>query len=694
MVIRNSQLLTFIQELKQLIADDLCQEQVFGQIAEDLDEIARDLNSEKLRVHLVSVDRDLAKAFHSILDPKPNLEKNYQFQIHDLLQQPSRMQNPSPAFLILQEFVEGSEKPKQTRYPLSAKDVLQIGRKPGCDIHIPDQYTRVSGRHLEVHYCPPTDTNPIPQWRIQDCEGCKNGTYINGEPLVEKRLLKDGDRLVLGDKNLSSKSPEFIFEYQLHNDGSLAEKYSSTLNKLVNCDILFLVLGSDREPLEEEKKLLELAHLTPGLEVFLVTSLHATVQVLQVTQQNQTSINIENLNQQVFTAANDKIPSPKTQRIVVQITSIINRIEQALTGKQEKIKQEIEKVESQSLQENKTSAVEDVSFLLKSINEQKTSLIRAIEASLNQSRQDLLDDTLADSITQKLQRIVDELEAHVIKQKDQKYLKLRPPNSELNVNDFIVQFCERELLSWADQEWRKICQQYGNGGLVNLVKNSNITLKAIGEKRDRNFTLHLKQKIEIDGVFQASLRRVPDAVEYQEEPAWAYFIKKIRSSVFQVMGILFLLSFLGISRTKAIKIVNQQISGSIFLSAFVVGMMLWLVYKLYKIYQKDKVIEIRKASEKIRQELVNYYQKVIKNRFADKLSQRLDVALKEETNRFDESIKSFLAFSGKPASETKSSSMDLRGYLRDIQSQGIKLERKLRDFQRAKDKLQRLRSSS
>ncbi|KAM3095994.1 FHA domain-containing protein [Phormidesmis sp. 146-35] len=699
MATRNNQLLTFIQDLKQLIADDVCQDQFFQQINQDLDEMTSELGSEKLAVHILSADSNLANSFYHLLNSGQGLEKSYQVQLYKLPKSLPLEQKPvSSAFLVLQELREDIEEIKQTRYELLAEGAVIVGRKPGCTISIPDQYTRVSGQHLKLQCFPAIDLNSSPEWQVQNCDGCKNGTYLNGEQLVESQILKSGDRLVLGDELLGSKSPQLIFEDQPTSDDPFAKfDEDQRLKKLVNCDILFLIVDSQIDshcdPLEE--KVLQLASTSLVNRAFLVVLSHESIEVFRVTQEAHTSTSLEDLHQYMASTGEKQSYLIKIQRVLFQIVSSVDNINQFLLGKQAKIKQEIEKVETQQSQERKKAPVEDTSFLLKTINEQKASLLRAIESSLAHSKQDLLDDSLSNSILQKTQELIDELEAQIVKQGGKKYLELRAKDFEANVNDFIVHGCENELLNWAGEEWRKICQEYGNGGLEGLVRSSNTTLKPICKRNKNTFTLRVKPKIELEGVFKAPLRRIPVRIEYHEDPIWLYFIKKIRSSVFQVMGILFLLSFLGLSRTSFIKSVNKQVSSSIFLSILVAGASLWLIYNLYKGYQKDKKFEIRKSSEKVKQELKNYYYKVVKNRFVEKLSQALEASLKQELSRFEEAIKLFLTTAMSDGIlEVRSNQVDLGSPLKNYKDQAKKLEGKLKNFQRVKDKLQKLQSSS
>jgi pSer/pThr/pTyr-binding forkhead associated (FHA) protein len=699
MVATHRKLLALIQELNQLIAEDYNQSQFFQKVAQALARITLDLDSDKRNVCVISFDLALAQSFHQLLNSYQTLEETYQFQLHRLPLQPSQAQKSvPPASLTLQALTEENGL-RQVRYELSSRSVLDVGRQPECDVYVPDDCTRVSGRHLEVQVYSAEDAYAPPQWRVQNAEGCKNGTFINGEPLAGSRILRSGDRLILGDTHLTAKSPALIFESQLELDelepeaACLDRHESQSLENLANCDILLLVIDSHREFQEEEKKLLEAAKATAVFDVFLVISLKTSTEVVNISRQPHALITVEGLSHAMSSIDHKQNSSVKAKRALTQVLLTIESIEQMLLIEQGKIKQEIQTVKHQHSQANKQNSATDITSLVKVINEQKISYVKAIETSFGDAKHDLLDDSLADSMQQKIQDLIDALQAHVVKQEGKKYLELRAAGSEANVNDFIVELCKEELLEWANEEWRKIRKCYGNGGLEGLAKSSNVILKTICEKSNAAFEFHVKQRIAFEEAFQSALRRIPCRLDYQEDPVFIYFVKKIRSSVFQVMGILFLLSFLGLSRGSFMRAIVSRVTGSPLLLLLALGMIVWLMYKLYKTYQADRAAEVRKASEKIRQELRNYYQKLVKNRFAEKLTQSLEASLKEEISRLDESIKAFVHTTAKTPTESGNGQMDFKAFLKDGQSRHAKLERRLKDFQKVKDKLQRLGDS-
>lgn len=687
---RNSKLADCIQELKQLIMDDLCQDEFHQNVIQSLNEILSDLGSQKLNIYLLSSDLCMAESFHHHLKAYLSSEDNYQFCLQELPAQ--SLEEKSIAFAAL-EFQEPEVgKSRQIRYELSSKPVLRVGRNPVCDICIPDQYTRVSGQHLEI-YSLLSDTTSAPQWYVQTCNTCKNGTYINGNELTGDHLLQSGDRIILGNKYPTSKSPELVFDCRLPTtENSLENRRRQTLLKLLSCDFLFVIVNYHHELLEHKNKLLEIIALLPRIQTFLVV-LDKSIEILEITQHTDNSLAVENFSQLLNSFTKSQLISMQFDRVLTRATSIIDISNEKALSQKTNIADEIKRFETQKSESSRKKVTFDSTSLVKSTSEQKAILLKSVEISLSQSKQDLLDDSLADSIIQKIQEVVGALNVIVIKQGNEKYLELKANNTELNVNDYLTDFCKNELIDWAGEEWKKIRRSYGIGGLEGLIRNVSGILKSMPEISHDNLDWQIKRKLELDEVFQVPLKRISCRVEYREDPIWVYFIKKIRSSVFQVMGILFLLSFLGFSRGSVIKSINQKISSSFFLIAIALGVFAWLIYKLYRRYQKDKKNEMYKASEKIRQELQNYYQRIVKGRFVDKLAQNLKTSLQEEVDRFDEHIKSILEEKNSYFTEARTSEMDPKVWLRDCQSKALKIDRRLRDLQKVKDKLQRLQTN-
>jgi pSer/pThr/pTyr-binding forkhead associated (FHA) protein len=76
---------------------------------------------------------------------------------------------------------------------------LTIGRDQEADVHL-DWDPHVSGLHAELR-------RTAGRWIVVDDGLSRNGTFVNGERVVGRRKLRDGDQLRLGHSALIFRSP-------------------------------------------------------------------------------------------------------------------------------------------------------------------------------------------------------------------------------------------------------------------------------------------------------------------------------------------------------------------------------------------------------------------------------------------------------------------------------------------------------
>ncbi|MBI5489801.1 MAG: diguanylate cyclase [Deltaproteobacteria bacterium] len=91
-----------------------------------------------------------------------------------------------------------------TIVPLDISEIT-IGRDPGCDVRLGDD--GISRRHVRV-------LADGPRWAVEDV-GSTNGTTVNGERLVGRHELQEGDRVLVGHTVLKFvRQAEVDAEYQ------------------------------------------------------------------------------------------------------------------------------------------------------------------------------------------------------------------------------------------------------------------------------------------------------------------------------------------------------------------------------------------------------------------------------------------------------------------------------------------------
>jgi pSer/pThr/pTyr-binding forkhead associated (FHA) protein len=72
------------------------------------------------------------------------------------------------------------------------EEKVTIGRSSSCSIPINDRF--LSRQHAEI-------TRIDGEWFVAD-SGSVNGTFLNGERLQERRPLRPGDRITIGDNEI------------------------------------------------------------------------------------------------------------------------------------------------------------------------------------------------------------------------------------------------------------------------------------------------------------------------------------------------------------------------------------------------------------------------------------------------------------------------------------------------------------
>jgi len=90
------------------------------------------------------------------------------------------------------ELVYISSSGKERVFPI-LKDVVTVGRKPGCDLQVPLQ--QVSREHCQFLV---EEGDLI----VRDLNSA-NGTYVNGKRVEQQEVLEPGDRVTIGNITLT-----------------------------------------------------------------------------------------------------------------------------------------------------------------------------------------------------------------------------------------------------------------------------------------------------------------------------------------------------------------------------------------------------------------------------------------------------------------------------------------------------------
>ena len=90
----------------------------------------------------------------------------------------------------LRLFVKGPSRNERV-YNVDGSEVV-LGRDPSIDIPVEDR--TLSRRHCRIYLGPDG-------WRVTDL-GSRNGTFLNGNPILDDRL-REGDRIEIGETKIA-----------------------------------------------------------------------------------------------------------------------------------------------------------------------------------------------------------------------------------------------------------------------------------------------------------------------------------------------------------------------------------------------------------------------------------------------------------------------------------------------------------
>ena len=96
-----------------------------------------------------------------------------------------------------------------------AAERLTVGRAPGCELTL-DWDPKVSGAHAQL------ERIAAGAWTLIDDGLSRNGSYVNGERLRQRRRLLDGDLLRFGDTQMLFRAPATVVLETIAVSGELA----------------------------------------------------------------------------------------------------------------------------------------------------------------------------------------------------------------------------------------------------------------------------------------------------------------------------------------------------------------------------------------------------------------------------------------------------------------------------------------
>jgi pSer/pThr/pTyr-binding forkhead associated (FHA) protein len=646
-----------IQEVQRFAAARISQEAAYSAVTQELVQLSDSFKTGKLNIQSYSRFPILAQALQNFFCTRETLPDFYQFKIANLPKNLQPTVPTSPATLILQS--PNSIGQQQTRYPLSTTQKIVMGRRPGCEIQIPDQYTKVGGYHAEIE---PLAGTASPTWQICDLNS-RNGTFINGQKLQGCQLLQPGDKITLAYASTNEKSLEFLFDYQT---STTSEQEDEVSRQLTECDVLCLVVNPSQLISAEEQQFLEkvskapigrlivvvdtsgnsgqvptsfnnhflpiksqLQAMAPNLCLelcpLLLCSFYPNAQVSKVESSSQ--IELDKFCESLEREAMGRVEEILLKRTAAKLLSQLTQIERILDSQESALNTDIKKTEAELQRGGQSELKEQTRKAIKKANDEKDKFFRQVKIELTQSKADLLDGFRKSSIIHKIKLFTDNLKPVVNKKGRDSYIQLfsESTTNAGGVTNAMTHLCRSELFQWGTEEWKRICTSYAEGGLRGLFQRTYTTLKVIPSLELSDSLLQTIHNVDIERSFQVSVADVPAETRYKEISLGGYIFKNLRSQVTAILGSIVLIGgAFGLGRAN----IPPWLSGII-----LVPLSVYLTYS----YQQDKSLAIEEEGEKIKDKLRNYYRELAKN-FVDKIVQSFNMKLEAEERRLREAI--------------------------------------------------------
>ncbi|MBD2546309.1 FHA domain-containing protein [Planktothricoides raciborskii] len=637
----------------------------FKTVAGKLSSLSATLKAGQIKFQIVSQSPPLAYAVAKLVESSATLPALYQFQTTTLPGQSQRTEIPikaveyartelaAPEPVLLQFTDRDREKPISHR--LSKNGKLLIGRRPGCQIQIPQQYSFASGHHAEIVPVPGAD-NSFGNWQI--CDTSTNGTYINGQKISGCQTLHPDDRITLGYPEPTDRSAELIFKFEYNiaspqpPHGSAGNQTSdpneSLYKELIDCDILCLVINPTVPVSDTEKRLISRANQGRLFKTIAIVDVSAIAREPERVNHNIDAfkqwLKSQNLQGTValpLIPLHPFYPSPEPMtELAPNVQQECDRfrqfLEQLAIGQREeilmqrfskKIKEQIaiieqaygEKEANLKTRIAKSIALPPVTDLdeldrqirktFKQVAENKEKSFREIRVELNKSKSELVDGFSKESLLYKIKQFTDELQPVVTKEKDQVSLCLNSEkmNKSHTIHTHLNRLCYGDMSQWAKDEWQRVFGTYGDGGLQAIFQRTHAAFDFIPGLDLPSASFAANPEFDVYKCLQYSFVEFDNQVSFQDT-ASGNNLMLWGSAVMGIVGLAMGQPIL--LMTAGMGVLGKQVA-----------------------QQQSETAKIEQITENLRKGLCQHYQSLAKS-IADNLSQQINLAIEAEKRRF------------------------------------------------------------
>ncbi len=488
----------------------------------------------------------MAEALQNLISNRNNLATIYQFKTAPLPSQTQGNEITSPAAVILKYTNSAGE--QSTRFPLLKNQKVVIGRSTDCQIQIPDECKFVSGHHAEIV---PLVNSGFGKTDWQFCDTSSNGSYINGQKLLKGcRTLQTGDVIILGYPEATRKSPELVFDFQFN---PAAENVNNEVEKqLIDCDILYLVASSGQTLSTYEKQFIEQAIKAQAFKVFIAVDSTATSHESQanlgaidtwIKSQNSSQslvlvsaplrsfyphnqgngvelaaqLEPNSFSQVLENLANGEFEEVLKERVKKQFLAKINILDSLFKKQEDVLKQESQKLE-ELLRE---LSDQEINKILLQVNADKEQTFQQIKYKILESKDAFIHPFTTKSLLYRIKVFTEKLKPVVTKKGSEVYLSLASEQmgERESLNNYMRNhLCYKEIINWVNEEWKRICYDYADGGLNGLFHRTETKLfKLTPTQNLPNSSFYSDQpNFDVYKYLQDSVVEFPSEISYQE----------------------------------------------------------------------------------------------------------------------------------------------------------------------------------
>ncbi len=216
----------------------------------------------------------------------------------------------------------------------------------------------------------------------------------------------------------------------------------------------------------------------------------------------------------------------------------------------------------------------------------------------------------------------------------------------VDANTVLTDYYRNTLSEWAAREWKKVCNTYAKGGLFKLFQRTYERLKSFPYLNIESSDWEPSQYIDIKHFFVKPIKTTNFETSYRKISLLGFIFGRIRSNLMPFLSIGFLLSILGIASKRQIarwffQPIYSAIETAPFPTIIILLLVIYFLLKaLFETYEKHNLAEMKKAEVKLKDEIYDFYSKLIQH-LTDKVRLEILSVIETKEEWMDENLKDY-----------------------------------------------------